>query len=640
MTVQWGVSANSLPENNDRFTWFLRLITFFVVVTVLHVAEDVLMPIAFAVLLAFLVSPLAVRLTRWGLPKAAAIVLTVTVAFAVIGATGWIVTAQALGLVQELPNYEENIRRKMVALMHPPTPSAVSRVTGMVENLRREIKAPAGDQPAKATPPGEEKPVPVEVKPSESTPLQIATDVAPPILRTLGTAAIVIVFVIAILFQREDLRDRLIRLLGSSHSGLASKALDDAAARVSRYLGMQLVVNATYGVPLAVGLYFIGIPNAPLWGLLATLLRFLPFVGPWIAAAFPVALAIAVDPGWTMVIYTLALFVVLELISNNIVEVLLYGASTGISSFALLVAAVFWTWLWGAPGLVLSTPLTVCVIVLGTYLPGLSLLSMLLGNQPILEPPAQFYQRMLAMDSEEMIDLAEKHIRERSLATFYDEVMVPALLMAGEDRQRNALPEARQQLVLQATRELVEELVRRDHENPLPAPAGAPLVLGPAESAFAAVWLIPARDAGDEIAALALRHLLRRRGIDAVVTPGSLPRAELLAGLRQPGVHATMISALPPSALRGVRQVVRWLKVHAPGKAHFVGVWQQTSSRDELIARLRDDEASDVVTTLAAAVVRLEALERTSGARVEPEQSEHPSDDLTSPAIPEKIAAK
>jgi len=633
------VSANALPENNDRFTWFLRLIAFVVVVTVLRVAEDVLMPIAFAVLLAFLLSPLAVRLTRWGLHRAAAIVLTVTVAFAVIGGTGWIVTAQALGLVRELPNYEENIRRKIVALVHPPTPTAVSRVTGMVENLRRDIKAPTVEQPAQGAPPGEEKPVPVEVKASEPTALEFATDVAPPILRTLGTAAIVIVFVIAILFQREDLRDRLIRLMGSNHSGLASKALDDAAARVSRYLVMQLVVNATYGVPLAVGLYFIGIPNAPLWGLLATLLRFLPFVGPWIAAAFPISLAIAVDPGWTMVIYTLALFVVLELISNNIVEVLLYGASTGISSFALLVAAVFWTWLWGAPGLVLSTPLTVCVIVLGTYLPGLSSLSMLLGNQPILEPPGLFYQRMLALESEEMIDLAEKHIRERSLEAFYDEVLVPALLMASDDRQRGALPEARHVLVLQATREMLEELARRDPEI-LKTDALAPVGLAAAGSGSTAVWLIPARDAADEIAALALRHLLRRRGIDAAVTPCDLPRSELLAAMREPAVHATVISALPPSPLGGVRQAVRRLKYHVPEIPHFAGVWQPDSSREELLARLRGDEPADVFTTLGAAVKRLETPRRSETDALDPGGSPLPATDPSPSATIEKIAAK
>jgi len=599
-----------LPQNNDRFTWFLRLIAFVVVVAMLRVAEDVLMPIAFAILLAFLLSPLVVRLMRWGLPRTAAIGLTVTVAFGVIGATGWIVTAQALGLVRELPNYEENIRRKIVALKNPPTPSAVSRMTGMVENLRREIKSPRSDEPALPAAPGEEKPVPVEVKPSEPTPLEMATDFAPPVLRTLGTAAIVVVFVIAILFQREDLRDRLIRLLAVGRLNLASQALDDAAARVSRYLGMQLVVNATYGVPLAIGLHFIGIPNAPLWGLLATLLRFVPFVGPWIAAIFPVALAIAVDPGWTMFMYTIGLFIVLEVISNNVVEVLLYGATTGISSFALLVAAVFWTWLWGAPGLVLSTPLTVCVLVLGTYLPGLSVLSMLLGSQPALDPAAQFYQRMLALESEDMIDLAERHIREHSLEDFYERVFVPALLLAGDDRHGSAVPEVRQRFIHQAGRDLIEELVRRD-----PAGTGAVESAGAAATTTptATVLLVPARDEADEIAALALRHLLWRQGTDAAVVPCGTTPSALIAAVRESSVRATLVSSLPPSAIGGARQALHRLRGSSPGKAHFAGVWQHGAPREDVVARLRGSEPSAVVTTFAEALTLFERPVESAG---------------------------
>jgi len=609
------VPANvHLPENNDRLAWFLRLVTFTLVVAILHFAEDVLMPIAFAALLAFLLSPLVVRLTRWGLPRTAAIILTVTVAFGILGATGWLVTTQALALGQELPNYEENIRRKIVALKHPPTPSAMSRVSGMVENLRREIKAPAADKPAPPPPPGEAKPVPVEVKPSEPTPLDVVTQFAPPVLRLAGTAAIVIVFVIVILFQREDLRDRLIRLLSAGRLNLATQALDDAAGRVSRYLGMQLVVNATYGVPLGIGLHFIGIPNAPLWGLLATLLRFVPFVGPWIAAAFPVALAIAVDPGWTMLLYTIGLFIALELISNNVVEVLLYGASTGISSFALLLAAVFWTWLWGPPGLVLSTPLTVCVLVIGTYVPGLSVLSMLLGSQPVLDPPTQFYQRMLAMESDDMIELAGKYVREQSLEDFHERVFIPALLMAEEDRHRGLLPDARQRFILQGSRELLDELGRQT-ESPVREPADTvPAARLASDAPAASVLLVPARDEADEIVALVLRDLLRRRGIESVVSSCTAAAPDVIQAARQPDVRAILISALPPSAVGAARQMIRRLQEAAPGKPLFAGLWHHRAPRDELLARLHDHEPTDVLTTLGAAIGRLEVVPRNAAA--------------------------
>jgi predicted PurR-regulated permease PerM len=290
-------------DNSTRLAWFLGLATFALIVGILRFAEDVLVPVAFAVLLAFLLSPLVVRLTRWGLPKALAIILTVTVAFAAIGGIGWLVTTQAVSLVNELPNYEENLRQKIAALKkRPDTPTAMTRMSGMVENLRREIKSAAPDEPVTPPEPGEERPVPVELKETESTPWELARGIVKPFLRPLGIAGIVIVFVVAMLFQREDLRDRFFKMVSAGQLNVATQAIDDAARRVSRYLGMQLIVNASYGVPIGVGVWLIGIPNAPLWGLLATLLRFIPFIGPWIAAVFPVVLSVAVDPGWTMLL--------------------------------------------------------------------------------------------------------------------------------------------------------------------------------------------------------------------------------------------------------------------------------------------------------------------------------------------------
>jgi predicted PurR-regulated permease PerM len=599
-----------LGDNSDRFTWFLRLATFVLIVGILRFAEDVWMPVAFAILLAFLLSPLVVRLMRWGVPRALAIILTVTVAFGIIGAVGWIVTVQAIGVVRELPNYEENIRQKIVALKNPGTPTVMTRMSGMVENLRREIKSAAPDKPVTPPSANEVKPVPVELKPTEPTPWELARDILTPVLKPLGIAGIVLVFVVAMLFQREDLRDRFIKLVSAGKLNVATQAVDDAASRVSRYLGMQLVVNALYGVPIGIGLFFIGIPNALLWGLLATLLRFIPFVGPWIAASFPVALSLAVDPGWTMFFYTLALFVVMELISNNLIEVVLYGASTGISNLALLVAAVFWTWLWGPAGLVLSTPITVCVLVLGNYVPGLKFLSMLLGSEPVLEPPAQFYQRMLSMESEDMLDLAVKHIADHSLQDFYEEVFVPALWLSEEDRHSGALPESRQRFIFQASRELIDELERQDemarlealgadpkgHTEPATMPS-LPLVLG-----------LPARDEADEIVAYMLAHLLRRRGLAAAVTPLSVPLEEAFKASDRSEVRMTFLSALPPSAVGAARQMCRRLKTRSPSTPVLVGVWSNRASIEDLEKRLHASQPDDVVTTLGDAVERIETM--------------------------------
>ena len=603
-------------NNNEHFAWFIRLATGALVIAILRLGEDVLLPIAFAGLLAFLLSPLVVRLTRLGLPKVAAIIATVTLAFAIIGAVAWVVTTQAIGLVRELPNYEQNLHQKIATLKQPHRPVFISRIATMVENLERDLETPApGHVATPPSRPGEVPPVPVEVKPTTPSPWEVAGEIATPVLRPLGVAGIVIVFVVAMLFQREDLRDRVIKLVSAGQLNVATQALDDAASRLSRYLGMQLVVNATYGVPIGIGLSLVGIPNALLWGLMATLLRFIPFLGPWIAAAFPVTLAVAVDPGWTKVLYVLGIFVLMEIISANIVEVLVYGATTGISNLALLIAAVFWTWLWGPAGLVLSTPLTVCLLVLGKYVPGLSFLRMLLGTDPVLEPPAQFYERMLSMESEDMLDLALRHITQHSLEAFYDDVFLPALLLAEEDRHRGALPELRQQFIFKASRELIEELERVDETandnspDAIAAPAKPALEPKPPR-----LLILPARDEADEIVALVLCHLLRRRHIAAAPQALSASLEATFSVLDRHQIELVIVSALPPSAVGAARQLSRRLREAHPALPIIVGVWQSRNSATDLAERLRGARTQQIVTTLVDAT---NAIEKRIPARLE-----------------------
>lgn len=593
----------------NRLSWFIGLASFALIIVLLRYAEDILVPVAFAILLAFLLSPLVVRLNRIGLPKPLAIILTVTVAFSVIGGIGWLVTTQAISLIRELPNHEENLRQKIAALKRPQSPEVMTRVTGMVENLRREIKSPAPDVQVTAPPPGEAKPVAVEVQEADSTPWELARNLVTPILRPLGVAGIVFVFVVAMLFQREDLRDRFLKLVSAGKLNVATQAIDDAATRVSRYLSMQLIVNASYGVPIGLGIWWIGIPNAPLWGLLATLLRFIPFIGPWIAAAFPVMLSVAVDPGWTMLLYTLALFVVMELISNNIIEIVLYGASTGISNMALLIAAVFWTWLWGPAGLVLSTPLTVCLLVLGNHVPGMSFLSSLLGSQPALEPPAHFYQRMLSMESEDMLEVASTYIGEHSVEEFYEQIFVPALLMSEEDRHSGSLSEVRQRFIFQAGRELIEELERQDEVARVEDAGGSanldqtntqpttPVVLG-----------LSARDEADELVGLMLCHMLRRRHIPAAVNPLAASLDDALAALAHGQISLAFVSALPPSAVTAARHMCRRVRLQSPEAPLIVGIWRHGAPLAEIAQRLSMHKPTAVVDSLREAVVRIEAI--------------------------------
>ncbi|MEO7600318.1 MAG: AI-2E family transporter, partial [Opitutus sp.] len=498
---------------------FITFASFILVIAALRFAEDVMIPIALALLLAFLLTPIVERLMRWRLPRTLAITMTAGIAFLIIAVGGWQITKQAVALLGDIPGYERNLHDKIVGLKRPEASDTVSRALTTLEKMWGDLQGNAASAPLPATPEGAPKPVPVEVKPTTRTSFEIGREILGGLVKPLGTAGIVIVFVIAILFQREDLRNRFIRVISGGQLNIATEAVDDAAQRVSRYLLAQLMVNTCFGITIGLGLWAIGVPHAPLWGLLSTILRFIPFLGPMIAASFPLVLAVVVDPGWSMLFWTAGLFIAAELVTNNVVEVLVYGTSTGISTLALLIAAVFWSWLWGLPGLFLSTPMTVCLLVLGQYMPGLKFLSVLLGSEPPLQPAAQFYQSMLSMNQESMFDVATDYVEQLSLTAFYDDVFVPALLMSEVDRHNGLLAEVRQKFMLESGRELIEDLSERteaderaraeknsDHTDDPPVQAPVQVILG-----------IPARDEADELVALMLGHLLRTHGVQVDV---------------------------------------------------------------------------------------------------------------------------
>jgi predicted PurR-regulated permease PerM len=454
-----------------------------VVIAGLYFARAVLVPFALAVLLSFVLAPAVVSLRRIRIGRVPAVIIAVTLAFTVIFGVGAIVASQLTSLARNLPDYQRNIEAKIHSMKGvTPGGGVFERAQTMLKDLGKELQQ-ATDQPEGApgavaqARPENSKPLPVEIRQPDPAPLQVIQNVLGPLLDPLATTGIVIVFVIFILLQREDLRDRLIRLAGPRDLHRTTEAIDDAARRVSRYLLMQTIVNATYALPIGLGLWAIGVPNAALWGLLAMLLRFIPYLGPFIAAAFPLALAVAVDPGWHMLLWTGGLFIVVELISNNVVEPLLYGQSTGLSSMAIILSATFWTWLWGPVGLLLSTPLTVCLVVLGKHVPQLQFLDVLLGNKAVLAPEESFYQRLLAGDPDEATEQAEERLRGKRLAAFYDEVAIPALALAQADADRGALGEERRRFVMEGLGEVVDNL--SDHADIEPAgeggaPAGDP----------------------------------------------------------------------------------------------------------------------------------------------------------------------
>jgi len=435
-----------------------------------------------------------------------------------------------------------------------------------------------------------------------------------PLLGPLGVAALVLVLVIFMLLQREDMRCRLIRLIGQGRISATSRAMDDAGHRVSRYLLMQLLVNVTYGVPVAVGLYFIGVPNAMLWGAFAIVLRFIPYIGPWVAAAFPIALSLATSPGWMAPVLTIGLFVVLEILSNNVMEPWLYGSSTGISPIALIVAAVFWTWLWGPIGLVLATPLTVCLVVMGRHVPRLNFLSVVLSDEEALTPAEDCYHRLLTPGERDEMELVESYLKANSLTALYDSVFIPVLTAAETDARSESLDREQLANVEQSMRDIIEDLGTRpavpskeavekaaaaaDEEAP-PPPALAP---------DCRIYCLPARAERDELAGAMLVQLLRQRGFGAQNASGSLVAGELAALVEKADVDVVCISVVAPSTVIHARYLCLKLRTLLPKQKIVVGLWGATEGVTEGASRLRDSGADQVVTSLAEALVQIAKL--------------------------------
>jgi predicted PurR-regulated permease PerM len=398
--------------------WAIALTAF--IVAALSFARELLIPLALSALLTFLLSPLVTRMERW-IGRIAAVLLVVLLIFTSMGVAGWVLSRQLVDLATKLPEYKGNIISKIQAFKMPQG-GAFTKLSETVEELKNELPggkaAPAptvtqeADEPDPDVAPAQNDPAPAVqmVESSKSNPFELVQFIIAPLLGPLGMAALVLLLVIFMLLEREDLRSRIIRLIGQGRISATTRAMDDAGQRVARYLLMQLVVNVTYGIPVAIGLYFIGVPNAMLWGAFATVLRFIPYVGPWIAAAFPIILSLAVSDSWWSPLLTISLFVVLELLSNNVMEPWLYGKQTGVAPFALIVAAVFWTWLWGSVGLVLATPLTVCLVVMGRHVPRLSFLSIVLSDDEALTPAEDCYYRLLTPgDRDELADRALRY---------------------------------------------------------------------------------------------------------------------------------------------------------------------------------------------------------------------------------------
>lgn len=531
-------------------------------IVALYFGREILIPIALAGLLAFALEPVATKLRRWGLGRTGSVVIVVALAFVMISGFGALVATRAMQLAANLPTYQYNIQQKIRAL-HGASPEGgvIDRTSTALQEIGDEITGAKNGAKARGdvADPASKEPVPVRVESAPQAPLSLLSDIAGPILGPLAAAGLVLIFLVFLLLEREEIRDRFIKLVGGRDMNMTTQALGEAADRVSRYLLMQLVVNASYGIPIGLGLYFIGVPNAALWGVLAAVLRFIPYVGAFIAAAFPLALAIAVDPGWSMVLWTIGLFLLVELVSNNVVEPWLYGASTGLSAVAIIVAAIFWTTLWGPAGLLLSTPLTVCLAVLGRYVPQLQFLYVMLGNAPAMTLAERFYQRMLAGDIEEGIEIVEAYGANDDVAKLHDDVVLPALRLAEADRRRDALSADAVDAVASNVREVLESI---DFEVAAAAAGGA---------ATAVRWtgtpvLCAGRTQLDRAAAALLAQRLARIGIGAEVLATDSLTPERIARFEAEGVRVVVTTHLGGSGVAHAQQLCRKLRKRAPVK--------------------------------------------------------------------------
>ena len=508
-----------------------------VVVTVgaLYFGREVLVPIALALLLSFVLAPLVRRLQSWHFPRIAAVSIVGIFAFSTIFGLGAFMVSQVSQLANDLPRYQSTLTDKIQSLQGAVAGTGpLERASDVLKDLKKEIDRSGSVPPAEPSLSGQvqpSRPIPVEVRQPDPGALQVLAALIEPLIHPLTTTGIVVIFVIFILLQQNDLRNRLVRLAGAKDLHRTTAALDDAGQRLSRLFLTQLALNAAFGFVIGSALWLIGVPSAPLWGMLAMIMRFVPYIGALISAIFPLVLAAAVGPGWTMVLMTAALFLIAETVVGQAIEPMIYGHSTGLSPVAVITAATFWTWLWGPIGLILATPLTMCLVVLGRHVDQLKFLEVMFGDEPPLTPAELIYQRMLARDPVEAADQARVFLKEKPLAAYYDEILLEGLRLAQADAQRGLLDEDRMNRIRDAVAEIVDDLATHTDVIKLkigPAEEHSPLAQLETAEARAEektlperwrngkpVLCIPGPSLLDEAVATMVAHLVEQRGVGA-----------------------------------------------------------------------------------------------------------------------------
>jgi len=565
-----------------------------VIVAALYFGREVLVPIALALLLSFALAPPVRFLQGWHVPRMLAVIFVVLIAFAAIFSLGALMVSQVNQLASDLPRYQSTLREKIQSLRGAAAGTdTLERASQVLQDLSSELDKPRTNRPAiglqNNAGPSPDRPIPVEVKQPDPGALQTLVALITPLVHPLATTGIVVIFVIFILMQKQDLRNRLVRLAGSQDLQRTTAALDDAGQRLSRLFLTQLGLNAGYGLVVGAGLWFIGVPSAPLWGILAMILRFVPYIGAVISAIFPLILAAAVGPDWGMALWTGLLFLILEPVVGQIIEPVLFSHSTGLSPVAVIASATFWTWLWGPVGLILATPLTICLVVLGRHIERLSFLDVMFGDQPALSPAELVYQRMLARDPVEAAEQAQKFLKDRPLIAYYDEVLIEGLRLAQADAERGLLNNERMLRVRDAVAEIVDDLgAHEDIVKPLPevgrdadssTDADTPLAeLSKAEEQPSSptrqlpeqwqtqnpVLCIPGLGLLDETVALMVAQLVERQGIGARTEQADALSMARIFSLDTKDVALVCLCYVENATSAQIRYAVRRLRRKAP----------------------------------------------------------------------------
>jgi predicted PurR-regulated permease PerM len=584
-------------SSNNPYGPFLVSACVVLVVAALYLANKVLIPLALAILLTFILAPVVIWLQRHGFKRVLPVTLVVLVTVVLLGGFFWIVLEEVSSLGDEISKNRERILAKIDG-MRAGDDGVLSRLSNLVGSLLDVTRKAV--VPDTTRPKGAAEPMRVIVENAEPIGgLSWFPAVAGPLLELLVSAALVIMLVVFMLVRREDLRNRVLGLVGRGRVGITTRALDEAAQRISRYLSTLLAINSGFGAIFAIMLFILGVPYAILWGFLTGMLRFVPYMGTWVSLLMPLTFSIAIADTWTQPILMAVLFAALELTTANVIEPLLFSHSTGISQVALLVAAAFWTWLWGPIGLVMSTPLSVCLVVLGKYVPQLEFFDVLLGDEPVLSPDVSYYQRLLAKDEDEATELVEEHLEREPVDSVYDRLLLPALVLARSDQERGQLPGEDQSNILRVTSDILESVTGPQQRIRRIAVEGIAEVQGIEPVRVQAIVIgCPARDELDKLPLQMLKQLLEVSGASVEVLSTKMLSGEVISGVAEQRPSAVCIASVGPGGLAQTRLLCKRLSSQIPNLTIAVGRWSRDDNPDQVRERLLEAGAGRVDTSL------------------------------------------